>query len=195
MSKEKAKKEDAPAKKGGMLKIAIFALLLLAVGGGGTYGAIASGMLGVQEGAEEDFNPKLVKKGDDDPYPYGAGDKDKDKAPIVYGVGGGEYRTAYFDFKDDFTSNLSDGIALVQVSLAASTHYDGRVLMWLDEHETAVRSRILVELAETDHLDLSSDGGKERLQERLTQAINKVLEEREGFGGVNNVYFRSFIVQ
>ena len=28
-----------------------------------------------------------------------------------------------------------------------------------------------------------------------TKAMNEVLEEREGFGGVENVYFRSFIVQ
>ena len=27
------------------------------------------------------------------------------------------------------------------------------------------------------------------------KAINEALEEREGFGGVDNVYFRSFIVQ
>ena len=37
--------------------------------------------------------------------------------------------------------------------------------------------------------------GKEKLQQRLTKAINEALEEREGFGGVDNVYFRSFIVQ
>ncbi|MFN3457950.1 MAG: flagellar basal body-associated FliL family protein, partial [Novosphingobium sp.] len=29
----------------------------------------------------------------------------------------------------------------------------------------------------------------------LTAAINKVLSENEGFGGVDNVYFKSFIVQ
>ena len=38
-------------------------------------------------------------------------------------------------------------------------------------------------------------GGKEDLQARLTTAINEVLEEQEGFGGVDNVFFRSFIVQ
>ena len=37
--------------------------------------------------------------------------------------------------------------------------------------------------------------GKDRLQKRLTAAINKVLKDEEGFGGVDNVYFRSFLVQ
>jgi flagellar FliL protein len=194
MSKDKKSEETEP-KKGGTLKLAVLAFLLLGVGGGGTYGAIASGMLGVDPEAEEDNNPKLVRKGEEDPYPVADDSKSKDKVAVVYGVGGGQYRTAYYDFNEGFTSNLSDGIALIQVTLAASTHYDGRVIMWLQEHETALRSRILIELAETSEFDLAEPDGKQRLQERLTKALNEVLEEREGFGGVNNVYFRSFIVQ
>jgi len=193
MSKDKASKDTEPEKKGGKLKLMLSALLLLGAGGGGTYAAIAAGVIGVQGAGEEDNNPKLVLKGDADPYQFG--EVKKDKAPIVYGVGGGKYRTAYYDFSDGFTSNLKGGISLVQVTLAASTHYDGRVLMWLEEHETALRSRILAELAATDEADLTSVNGKEELQKRLTAALNEVLEEREGFGGVNNVYFRSFIVQ
>ena len=67
--------------------------------------------------------------------------------------------------------------------------------MWLQEHETALRSRVLAELATTDEMQLIDVRGKEELQQRLTKAMNEVLEEREGFGGVENVYFRSFIVQ
>ena len=184
-----------PKKKGGKLKVLLFALVLLGAGGGGTYAAFASGMLGEHSAKKEDPNPKLVLKGEDDPYPFVGADGDKDAAPIVHGVGGGKYRTAYYNFSDDFTSNLADGMTLIQVSLAASTHYDGRVLMWLSEHETALRSRILTELAATSEMDLASPGGKEQLQKRLTKALNETLEQREGFGGIDNVYYRSFIVQ
>lgn len=195
MSSEPA---DAPApakKKGGFLKMALFAIVLLGAGGGGTYGAFASGMIGSHGEEEEDLKPKLVFKGDEDPYAPAAEGKADAKTEVVHGTGGSKYRTAYYDFTDEFTSNLAGGTALVQLSLAASTHYDGRVLMWLGEHETALRSRILAELAATDEMDLVSVTGKERLQLRLAKAINDVLEEREGFGGVDNVYFRSFIVQ
>ncbi|MBX7500569.1 flagellar basal body-associated FliL family protein [Qipengyuania mesophila] len=196
MSNEDPTTETAPKKKkGGMLKLLLLALVLLGAGGGGTYAAFASGMLGAHGSQKEDKNPKLVRKGEEDPYPVGGEAKEGEGAPMVHGAGGGEYRTAYYDFTDQFTSNLADGAALVQVSLAASTHYDGRVLMWLDEHETAIRSRILAELAATSEADLASIKGKEELQKRLTKAINQTLEEREGFGGVDNVYFRSFIVQ
>lgn len=195
MSNENASPETVKKKKGGKLKLALSSLVLLGAGGGGTYAAFASGMLGAHGAVEEDQNPKLVRKGDDDPYPFAIDNKSKEKAPVVHGAGGGEYRTAYYDFSDEFTSNLADGAALVQVSLAASTHYDGRVLMWLSEHETALRSRILAELAATSEADLASIRGKEELQTRLTMAINETLEQREGFGGVDSVYFRSFIVQ
>jgi flagellar FliL protein len=184
-----------PKKKGGFMKKALIALVLLGAGGGGTYGAFAMGMLGSAGHEKEDDTPKLVMKGEEDPYPFGGVEGAKDKIEIVHGTGGSKYRTAYYNFGDEFTSNLAGGTALVQVSLAASTNYDGRVLMWLQEHETALRSRVLAELASTDEMTLIGVAGKEELQKRLTRAMNEVLEQREGFGGVENVYFRSFIVQ
>jgi len=186
---------EKPKKKGGFMKMALVALVLLGVGGGGTYAAFASGLIGGHE-EKEDPAPKLILKGEEDPYAPPAKEGGKEGGtPVVYGEGGSKYRTAYFNFTEDFTSNLSDGSSLIQVSLAASTQRDGRVLMWLAEHETAIRSRILVEIANTSEADVTSPGGKERLQKRLTAGVNAVLKEQEGFGGVDNVFFRSFIVQ
>ena len=121
--------------------------------------------------------------------------KGEEGADPVYGEGGSKYRTAYYSFAEDFTSNLRDSDGLFQVSLAASTQRDGRVLMWLHEHQLAIRSRILVELADTPEDEVMTSAGKKRLQKRLTDAVNAVLVEQEGFGGVDNVYFRTFIVQ
>ena len=104
-------------------------------------------------------------------------------------------RDSYYSFADDFTSNLKNSDALLQVSLACSTRRDGRVLLWLKKHELAVRSAILTVLADTPEGDVYLLEGKNRLQRRLTAAINKVLSDREGFGGVDAVYFRSFIIQ
>ena len=193
MSTENAPQEPVK-KKGGLLKMALFSLVLLAAGGGGTYAAFASGMLG-PDGEKEDPNPKLVLKGDEDPFPAASEGDLKDKAAVVHGAGGGKYRTAYYEFQDEFTSNLAGGMNLIQVSLAASTMKDGRVLMWLHDHELSIRSRILVELASTDAGDLETAEGKLQLQERLTKAINEELIAHEGFGGVDNVYFRSLIIQ
>ena len=93
------------------------------------------------------------------------------------------------------TSNLQNSDSFVQIGLAASTRRDGRVLIWLKKHELAVRSQLLIELGNTDEDDIRTPDGKLRLQKRMTNAINTVLTQREGFGGVDAVYFRSFLVQ
>lgn len=189
------KKEDGEAKpKSGKMKLVVGALLLLGLGAGGAYGAVASGLLGPHVEEEQENVPRLVEKGEADPYAAAEAGGDA-AAATVYGEGGSDYRTAYYSFEEGFTSNLKDSPGLLQVSLAASTRHDGRVIQWLGLHELAIRSAILVELADTPEEDVFSVEGKERLAQRLKDAINRVLEENEGFGGVDAVHFRSFIVQ
>ena len=37
--------------------------------------------------------------------------------------------------------------------------------------------------------------GKKQLQKRLTDTINATLKQKEGFGGISNTYFTTFVVQ
>jgi flagellar protein FliL len=189
--------EAKPAKKkGGLVKKLILPIVLLGVGAGGVYGAMLAGLLGHKEEVKEDNRPKLIKKGEEDPFAVKKeGDKEGEGGAEIEGDGGSEYRTSYYTFSEDFTSNLSNSDALVQISLACSTRRDGRVLMWLKKHELAIRSHLLQVLADTPEEDVYTIEGKDRLQKRLTAAINKVLTETEGFGGVDAVYFRSMLVQ
>lgn len=190
--------EAKPRKKKGkgFLIKGLVGLILIAAGGGGTFALVQAGMLGdhAEEKKEAD-HPKLVKKGEEDPYAPKAEAKEGEGPPEVEGEGGSEYRTSYYNFTEDFTSNLRNSSALVQISLACSTRRDGRVLMWLKKHELAIRSEILVVLADTPEEDAFTPDGKQRLQKRMTDAINKVLVKTEGFGGVDQVYFKSYLVQ
>lgn len=196
MSDKTEKKTDAKPKKGkGLIVKVLGAVVLLGSGGGGAYALMATGVIGGgQHHKKEDNNPKLVKKGEEDPFAPKT-DKESEGVAEVLGDGGSEYRTAYFVFPEDFTSNLKNSDGLVQVSLAASTRRDGRVLMWMKKHELAIRSSMLAVLADTPEEDVYTLQGKEHMQKRLTDAINKVLTEREGFGGVDSVYFKTFLVQ
>ncbi len=201
MSDKTDKTTEAKPKSGkGLVIKMLMATTLLGAGGGGAFALMRSGMIGDHGGghAKEDNNPKLIRKGEEDPFApkaAGEGKEGGDEALDVMGEGGSPYRTAYFVFPDDFTSNLKDSNAMVQVSLAASTRRDGRVLLWMKKHELAIRSSMLAVLADTPEDDVYSLPGKERMQKRLTAAINGVLTEREGFGGVDNVYFKTFLVQ
>jgi flagellar FliL protein len=198
MSADKEPKEKKKKGNGMLLKLAL-PVVLLGAGGGGMYGLFAAGVIGGGGHAKvkEDNNPKLVRKGEEDPYaPKAEGGKEGEGAGAeVEGDGGSEYKTSYFTFSEDFTSNLKGSDALVQVSLACSTRRDGRVLMWLKKHELAVRSALLNVLADTPEGEIGSVEGKERLQKRMTATINQVLTKEEGFGGVDEVYFKSFLMQ
>ncbi len=197
MSKDKSEAAAKPAKgkgKGkGMLMLILMAVLMLGLGGGGAFALVKAGVIGGEK-KKEDNTPKLIRKGDVDPYAPKAEGKDAGPAEVD-GDGGSPYRTSYYNFTDEFTSNLRNSAALIQVSLACSTPRDGRVLMWLKKHELAVRSAMLAVLADTSQEQISTIDGKEKLQRQLTGAINKVLIEKEGFGGVDDVYFKSFLVQ
>jgi flagellar protein FliL len=199
---DKNEKEAKPAKKkGGGLLLKLGAVgALLAAGGGGAYGLVAAGIIGGggHSAEKEDKNPKLIVKGEKDPFEpaateghgeEGGGGHDTD------GEGGSKYRTAYFSFTEDFTSNLKESSALVQMSIACSTRRDYRVILWLKKHELALRSAILGVLADTPEEEVQLPNGKDKLQKRLTASINKVLTANEGFGGVDAVYFKTFIVQ
>jgi flagellar protein FliL len=191
--------EAAPKKKGkGLLIKLTLGLVLISAGGGGTFMAFKSGLLGGEHGEakpkEKDL-PKLVRKGEEDPYAPKVEAKEGEGLAEVEGEGGSEFKTSYYNFTDDFTSNLKNSTALVQISLACSTRRDGRVLMWLKKHELAIRSAVLVVLADTPEEDAFTPAGKQRLQGRLTAAINQVLTDTEGFGGVDRVYFKGFLVQ
>lgn len=193
---DKSEPAAAPKKGKGLVMKLLGGMVLVGAGGGGTYALVQSGMLGDgAHAAKEDNTPKLIRKGEEDPYAVPTKGKEGDAPPDIDGEGGSEYRTSYYNFSEDFTSNLKNSGALVQVSIACSTRRDGRVLMWLKKHELAIRSEILVVLADTPEEEVLTPEGKKRLQARLTETINRVLTEREGFGGIDAVYFKSFLVQ
>jgi len=200
MSKDKAEKVPKPKGGGkGLLMKVLIGVGLLGAGGGGAFGLVQSGIIGGGGGSEhkkEDNHPKLILKGEEDPFaPKAEGEKEGESAHDVDGEGGSKYRTSYYNFTEEFTSNLKNSDALVQTALAASTRRDGRVLMWMKKHELAIRSEVLTVISDTPEEDVYNAAGKDRLQKRLTAAINKVLTETEGFGGVDTVYFKAFIIQ
>ncbi|HEV2568551.1 flagellar basal body-associated FliL family protein [Sphingomonas sp.] len=179
---------DAPApKKKGKKLILIIALLVL-IGAGVGAGLFFTGMIGAKEEVEQKDMPKLLPKGSK-PKAEGkeeGGSKEGD-AP--------KYESSYFQLEKEFTSNLKESSHLIQIGLAVSTHYDEKVTEALKAHELAIRSAVLMAINDTDEEAIFTSEGKKDLQQRLVKAINAVLKEKEGFGGVSNVYFTNFIVQ
>ena len=213
MSDEKKAKK----KKGGGMKVILLAAVALVLGGVGTAGGLyAAGFFSAkEEGPKEDPNkPVLVLAGEN-----------AEEVAKAHGFTGGEgghgggggahasahkpgkgidlptpanpaaYQATYFQLQAPFTSNMSDTDAFAQISVAVSTYYDLRVVEALKTHEMAIRSQVLMLLAQQPEAMLSTPDGKRMLQGKIKAVINDVLKQKTGYGGIDNVYFTNFVIQ
>lgn len=198
----------ATKKKGKLGKIlAIGGGLVVLVGGGvgaGLYAASSGLVGGSATAAAGDANtPRLVPKAEEKRASAATAEGSKDDAaavetgglPTPRGEGGDKYASNYFTMEKEFTSNLKESVHFIQVGIAVSTPYDDRVIDNIKTHEIAVRSAILMTLGDTDEESVFTNDGKEALQKKLVRAINATLKQKEGFGGIGNVYFTNFVVQ
>lgn len=201
MSKDKP--ETEPKKKGKGKKIIMLLVGALVLIGAGAGVGIYFGGLAAQEAKPEDHYPKLVVR-NKEAQPVAEGDGDKEAPPKVgtvsvpndrFKVDPSKYEVTYYQIPEAFTTNLADGSGFLQVGISLSTFYDGQVINNIKRQTVPIRSVVLMVLAEQDPALLSTSQGKQRLQRQLTAAINDVLREKEDFGGIDNVYFTSLVIQ
>lgn len=189
----------APKKKSKGKLIALIAGVLVLVGGGvagGVYAARSSG------GTPEEAGPQLVPKseqkrggGEEGGHGGSEGPASTGGKATPHGSGGDRYASNYYSIEKEFTANLRESVHFVQVGVAVSTPYDETVIEHMKTNEIAVRSAVLMALGDTTEDQVFTADGKQQLQRRLAAAINATLKEKEGFGGISNVYFTNFVVQ
>ena len=190
---------EAPKKKGKMKGILMMLIMAIVFAGGGIGAgmyAAGAGLVGGHKEVPEDPNaPKLVEKeghadsghGEKQTLPVGL---ETDKSPDPT-----KYKASYYTFEQPFTANLRDSDGFTQVGLGASTFYDQKVIDNIKDNEMPIRSAILMALSQQDSFTISTPEGKLKLQKELKMAINDVLKQRTGFGGIDNVYFTTLVVQ
>ncbi|WP_242125225.1 flagellar basal body-associated FliL family protein [Sphingobium sp. Sx8-8] len=211
-------------KKGGGMKMILLIVVAMVVGGAGAAGGLyAAGFFThKEEGPKEDPNkPVLVLAGEsaeDVAKAHGGGGGGEggeggkgggsSHQPLPAGVhlpakgidlpapsNPSAYQATYFQLQTPFTSNMSDTDAFAQISIAVSTYYDMRVIDAIKAHEMAIRSQVLMMLAQQPVEALSTPEGKKALQGKIKGIINDILKQKTGYGGVDNVYFTNFVIQ
>lgn len=175
-----------------LVKLAMGVIVLGGLAAGGALYAQGAGLIHLPgmsaDGKEEDpHQPQLVPREGADPENF----------EVVGGrpVEADKFQVSYYPIEEKFTSNLRESGGFIQIGVGISTYYDERVLQNVERHEMALRSAVLLQLADQDPLVISTPNGKLRLKARLARAVNEVLEEKEGFGGIDDVYFTSFVMQ
>jgi flagellar protein FliL len=207
MSKDAEK--PAPKAKSGKMKKLIFigggSLALVGAGiGAGVY-ATGLGLVGSPVKHEDPTRPKLVERSSHASSGEEiGGDEGKEAEPKIGTVSvksdrqvidPKKYEVTYFPIEQNFTANLADGSGFVQVGVTLATYFDGRLISNLKRQSVPIRSAILLVLSDQESAVLSTPQGKQILQRQLTNAINTVLRQHEGFGGVDNVYFTNLVIQ
>lgn len=211
------------AKGKGKKMILVLGAVTLLVGGGAAGGLYAAGIFSKEDtGPKIDPNkPILVLKGENPEdiaaahaAPEGEHESEEGAADAGHAAPGkghapavakgidlpapsdpAKYQATYFQIQAPFTSNMADSDNFAQISVAVSTYYDGRVIQAMTTHEMAIRSAILMVLAQQDQMALETPHGKEMLQNKLKSIINDILKQKTGYGGIDNVYFTNFVIQ
>lgn len=101
----------------------------------------------------------------------------------------------YLQLEREFLTNLTGSRKVMSIQVAVMTRYDQRVFDNVKKHEFALRSVMMDVMRQTVDADLSKPDFRKELAVRLRDAMNSLLEKYEDFGGIEDVYFTSFIVQ
>jgi flagellar FliL protein len=186
-----------PKKRGPLLRILAFALgglLLIAAGLGGGYLLFGSGQSDPSEEIESIIEKKMeqaeAEKAAEEELAADEASKVAKEAPEVEA-----FVTTYFEFPGTFTTNLMNSRKFVQVGIGISTQYDESVMVNVESHQLALRSEILNSMSEFSEQDVQGKAGRVLLALALRDSINGKLMLLEGFGGIEEVHFTSFVLQ
>lgn len=198
MAKEPVSADATPKKGGGvmrLLKLLLGSVVLVGAGFGGGYFYFANplspakDMLRLIDPKEEAAAAEAEAHADE-----GDGEAAPKKLPKPLPEQE-LFVTSYYSFPDALTSNLKGSRRFLQVQVGISTQYDAQVIANVTTHTPALMSDMLAVISTFTEEDLAGTEGRARLSKALMAAINKRLEKAEGFGGVEDVFFPSFVLQ
>ena len=191
---------DEPKKKSGLVKIIgfVFAgVVLVGIGLGAGFFLFGGSSLTPSDEIEQIIERKLKESGqlpEEDEEVAEEGEEEpalnKKEAPEV-----DTFITTYFEFEGNFTTNLRNSRKFLQLGVGVSTQYDETVIEHVQTHQLALRSEVLGTISEFTEEEIQGKAGRDMLAVKMAEAINTKLEILEGFGGIENVHFTSFVLQ
>ena len=101
----------------------------------------------------------------------------------------------YLELQREFLANVSNSRKVIQVQVAVMTNFDERVFANVTKHEFALRSAVLDLMRQVTEADLTKTNFRRELATNIKAEMNSVLEKYEDFGGIEEVYFTTFVVQ
>ena len=181
-------------KKSPLIKIIVIALVVLLLLIGTAVGTLfVTGFFAKKDTLAAEEALKTLEQGAADPKAAG-----KDAAPQKVAKESPEltrFENSYMELEKPLVSNLTNTRKVIQLNLAIMTHYDERVFKNAKKHEFALRSVALDVMRQMTEADLAKPEFRKELAAKIREEMNAVLQKYEDFGGIEEVYFTSFVVQ
>ena len=105
------------------------------------------------------------------------------------------FENTYLQIDKEFMTNLTASKKVMVVQIAVMTHYDNRVFDNVKKHEFAIRSGILDVMRQTTEAEASRPDFRSELAAKIKVVMNDLLKKYEDFGGIEDVFFTSFVMQ
>ncbi len=181
-------------KKSPLIKIIVIALVVwLRLIGTAVGTLFGTGFFDKKDTLAAEEALKTLEQGAADPKAAG-----KDAAPQKVAKESPEltrFENSYMELEKPLVSNLTNTRKVIQLNLAIMTHYDERVFKNAKKHEFALRSVALDVMRQMTEADLAKPEFRKELAAKIREEMNAVLQKYEDFGGIEEVYFTSFVVQ
>jgi flagellar protein FliL len=105
------------------------------------------------------------------------------------------FENTYLQIDKEFMTNITSSKKVMVVQIALMTHYDSRVFDNVKKHEFALRSAILDVMRQSTEADTKDPNFRVDLAAKIKVVMNEILMKYEDFGGIEDVFFTSFVMQ
>jgi flagellar protein FliL len=105
------------------------------------------------------------------------------------------FENTYLEIDKEFMTNITSSKKIMVVKVAVMTHYDARVFDNVKKHEFAIRSAVLDVMRQSTEADVAKSEFRVELAAKIKVVMNEMLMKYEDFGGIEDVFFTSFVMQ
>jgi flagellar protein FliL len=184
--------EAKPKKKKPILLILVIVLSLIILIGGSVFGTLfVSGYFEHKsEAAAHDKVDELEKAAEEAQAAAASPSKVKKESTET-----SRFENTYLQIDKEFMTNITGSKKVMVVQLAIMTHYDSRVFDNVKKHEFAVRSAVLDVMRQSTEADIAKPEFRTELAAKIKEVMNAMLMKYEDFGGIEDVFFTSFVMQ
>ena len=185
--------EEEGSKKSPLVKIIILALVGLVVLAGAVVGTLfAVGFFDKKDhkAAEEKLHELEAHAAGAAASAASAPVRSAKKTPEIT-----RFESSYMELEKPLLVNMANSRKAISAQVALMTYYDDRVFKNVKKHEFALRAASLDVLRQVTEDMLTKPDFRKDVAAKIRDEMNAVLLKYEDFGGIEEVYFTTFLIQ